>query len=64
MNKLKIPNLETGWIDKEERIRSLFAGGSESCTPGLAPTILTENIRTSTNPFSECQYFKLCLFAG
>ena len=43
MNKLKSPNLETGWIDKEERIRSLFAQGSESCAPGLAPTILTEH---------------------
>lgn len=47
-------NFKTPYLERGRLItQSVFAQGSDSHTPGLVPTALTQNVRTSPKSYSE-----------
>ena len=53
-------NFKTPYLERGRRIaQSVFAQGSDSHTPGLVPTVLTQNLRTSPKSCSESPTFQI-----
>lgn len=53
-------NFKTPYLERGRRItQSVFAQGSDSHTPGLVPTVLTQNVRTSPKSCSESPTFQI-----